>query len=559
MNDIFISYESADRATAETFADALESYGWSVWWDREIPFGKTFDQVIEEELNAARCVIVLWSKESARSRWVKTEAAAAADRECLIPVLIEDTAIPFEFRRIQTAMLLNWRGDAADSEFKRVIEAAGQMLGRPPPGRVITPARAEVKRHVAPGRPAVRISMIAVAAIFAAIAGAIAVWNLAPKADPSPRESPASGTTHSENMASSASSPVEAAGSRKSNPPRGAFSIKIGDKIGDGVPAAGAGSIEAPYSQDVYVFNAAAKQRVYFRKLHHSAGMSYIKWRLTDANGMEIFNTCLGCTEVGVQTLSRGGTYTLTVGHDTDPATGTYELQLFDVPAPDRLSTKIGDAIKENMPGPGAAAIESPGAQDVYSFTAKPRQRVYFRASEHSPGLSYIRWKLTDENGMAVFDTCLGCGDPGVHTLIKGGTYTLTVGHDNDPSTGAYRLQLYDVPPPNQFTIKIGDKVRPGVPGAGAGAIESPGAEDIYVFTATQGQRPYFKLLEHDKGMEYIRWSLADSNGMKLFDVCLACGDPGVRPLTLSGTYTLTVGNKSIPASGNYTFETGWR
>ena len=111
MNDIFISYDSEDRAIAHKFADALESRGWSVWWDREIPLGKAFDQVIEEELNAARCVIVLWSNQSVRSRWVKTEAAAAADRECLLPVLIEDVAIPFEFKRIQTAMLMNWQGD----------------------------------------------------------------------------------------------------------------------------------------------------------------------------------------------------------------------------------------------------------------------------------------------------------------------------------------------------------------------------------------------------------------------------------------------------------------
>ena len=99
MNDIFLSYDSSDRATAQKYADALESLGWSVWWDREIPLGKAFDQVIEEELNGARCVIVLWSKEAVRSRWVKTEAAAAADRECLIPVLIEDVAIPFECRQ----------------------------------------------------------------------------------------------------------------------------------------------------------------------------------------------------------------------------------------------------------------------------------------------------------------------------------------------------------------------------------------------------------------------------------------------------------------------------
>ena len=75
MNDIFISYANSDRAAAQQLADALEALGWSVWWDREIPFGKPFDQVIEEAVNAARCVIVLWAKESVRGRGLGLDPA----------------------------------------------------------------------------------------------------------------------------------------------------------------------------------------------------------------------------------------------------------------------------------------------------------------------------------------------------------------------------------------------------------------------------------------------------------------------------------------------------
>lgn len=62
MADIFISYARADAAHVEPLAQALTEQGWSVWWDRSIIPGSTFDDVIEAELNAARCVIVVWSQ-----------------------------------------------------------------------------------------------------------------------------------------------------------------------------------------------------------------------------------------------------------------------------------------------------------------------------------------------------------------------------------------------------------------------------------------------------------------------------------------------------------------
>lgn len=53
MAEVFISYTSADRDRAKALAEALAAQGWSVWWDRTIPPGRMFDEVIEEALDAA--------------------------------------------------------------------------------------------------------------------------------------------------------------------------------------------------------------------------------------------------------------------------------------------------------------------------------------------------------------------------------------------------------------------------------------------------------------------------------------------------------------------------
>jgi len=136
MSDIFISYARADKEKAELLANAFSQKGWSVWWDREIPPGKSFDEVIENALNSARCVIVLWSKDSGSSRWVKTEAAEGAARGILVPALIDNAPIPLEFKRIEAADLSDWQGDFSHREFDQLLRTVAGMLDGTAPARI---------------------------------------------------------------------------------------------------------------------------------------------------------------------------------------------------------------------------------------------------------------------------------------------------------------------------------------------------------------------------------------------------------------------------------------
>jgi TIR domain len=171
MSDIFISYARADKDRAEHLAEAFSRQGWSVWWDREIPPGKSFDETIENALNSARCIIVLWSRDSVSSRWVKTEAAEGAERGILVPALIDKVQIPLEFKRIEAADLSDWQGDSPHSEFDQLLKTVASILGAGAPIQTLTNTNLRSRRwwKTMPG------VLAATAGVITAVAGLIVV------------------------------------------------------------------------------------------------------------------------------------------------------------------------------------------------------------------------------------------------------------------------------------------------------------------------------------------------------------------------------------------------
>lgn len=128
MADIFISYSSEDKTNVRLIAELFEQQGWSVWWDRQIPIGQRFDTVIEQELINAYCVVVIWTRRSVASEWVKNEANEASQSGKLVPILLEDVPLPLAFKRTEAALLMGWKGEPDHPELPLLFNGISQTI-----------------------------------------------------------------------------------------------------------------------------------------------------------------------------------------------------------------------------------------------------------------------------------------------------------------------------------------------------------------------------------------------------------------------------------------------
>lgn len=153
MADIFVSYKQINRSSVGRIVASLEALDWSVWWDTRLAAGEHWDAVIEREITAAACVVVVWSKSTLdreKAYWVHLEAHHARERGVLVPVCIENAKPPFAFSLIQARDLSRWVADESStipSEFiddvQRMMSSASCRTLQPQPATDSSPLDAQ--------------------------------------------------------------------------------------------------------------------------------------------------------------------------------------------------------------------------------------------------------------------------------------------------------------------------------------------------------------------------------------------------------------------------------
>ena len=168
MADVFVSYKAEDRRRVKPLVEALQADGFSVWWDEQIGGGSAWRQAIETELNAAKCVIVAWSKRSvgAEGTFVQDEATRAQQRHVYVPVTIDNIHLPLGFGETQALPLTGWHGDRTDPHYQAVLAAVQRNAGAKRRARPSPMRQPKIDRRTA----------IAGGAVAAAAAAGVGGW-----------------------------------------------------------------------------------------------------------------------------------------------------------------------------------------------------------------------------------------------------------------------------------------------------------------------------------------------------------------------------------------------
>ena len=149
MSDVFVSYKAEDRARVAPLVRAFESDGLSVWWDTQIAAGAEWREDIQQELDAAGCVVVVWSKRSVGhgGRFVRDEASRAQRRGTYLPVRIDKVEPPLGFGELHAIPLQGWKGSRDDPRFRHLLDAVHDVRAGKTPKALAAEEPGKVSRR----------------------------------------------------------------------------------------------------------------------------------------------------------------------------------------------------------------------------------------------------------------------------------------------------------------------------------------------------------------------------------------------------------------------------
>ncbi len=336
----------------------------------------------------------------------------------------------------------------------------------------------------------------------------------------------------------------------------GPIALTLPATVSEGVPVAGAGSIETRGGRDTYEFQGTAGQVLYLDDLQE-AGSSKVYLQVFGPNGSFYLTEFLNGSDHGRLELGETGTYTIIVRASDNWAEfmGPYSFALRTVEDDGPFALTLPAEVSDGVPAEGAGNLEQFGTRDTYTFTVAAGTGLYFE-DLGSTGNGAV-WTLVQPDGGVIFSDRLDGTSPGRRTLLEAGEYQVRVVSSVTPSAinGPYRFAIRTVTDDGPFPIAVGALIAPGA--GGRGTIESPGSMDTYTLEVPSAQFLYLDDFAGQAGfprvglrleLRHPAGYLVLSDTLDGFDRTIYLGEPG--------TYTLAIIGGNQPTSyGDYSLK----
>ncbi|MCC3568788.1 MAG: DUF4114 domain-containing protein [Microcoleus sp. PH2017_31_RDM_U_A] len=235
-----------------------------------------------------------------------------------------------------------------------------------------------------------------------------------------------------------------------------------------------------------HTFTASAGTRIYFDS--QDVDNDAVNVTLLNPNGTQVFsiNASSDFNPPFIQ-LQQTGTYTVEVRGSNPTSTGDYRYQILELPS---VTPNPRDSENSIQMGVTVSKTLEPGRRaEVYSFTGKPGQTIFYDGLIPPLGAESVNARLVSPSGDTIFFNDgwwrpQSAGDAGPYTLTEAGTYNLLVTGEQD-APADFRFRVLDVA--NAAELQLNQRT--------SATLEPGNPTHLYKFTGTEGQQIFFDSL----------------------------------------------------------------
>ena len=302
------------------------------------------------------------------------------------------------------------------------------------------------------------------------------------------------------------------------------------------------GTIAAPVDDDLFSFTASEGEVFWVGVIEESGAGFDAGWRVLDASGTEVVGWWNGVWRDFGPLPASGSPYRIQILEWNLAATGTYNVHL-------QRATAAFACESTPLPCDGTltGTIDTHIDDDLFSFPVSEGEVFWGSVLERSGAGFDAEWRVLDAAGAEVVGWWNGVRRDFGPLPASGSPYRIQVRDRTATATGTYEIHVQRttaafaceaIPLPCDATL--------------AGTIETRIDDDLFSFSASDGEIFYGDVIEHSGAGFDAEWRVLDAAGTTVVGWW-----NGVRrdfgPLPASGSpYRIQVEDRSATATGTY-------